>query len=207
MSIPSRNLEFLALLKKIMRNPETQPFLEPVNWESLGLHDYPQIIKRPMDLGTVKKRLELGRYKTVEDAADDVRQVWKNCMLYNSEDSGFYILAQNWADTFEEDYTALMAVVPKEKDPDLAPTFDERSEMARLIGKLGTAHRGRFISYLEDNFPYAVRMCPYDADAIVNLDTFDKAGFLEVLEYIKKLFKLRVKIKEVKEEEEEVKDK
>jgi hypothetical protein len=33
------------------------PFLEPVRWEEWGLHDYPKIIKNPMDLGTVKVRL------------------------------------------------------------------------------------------------------------------------------------------------------
>ena len=30
------------------------PFLQPVNVEQLGLRDYYDIIKRPMDLGTVK---------------------------------------------------------------------------------------------------------------------------------------------------------
>lgn len=30
------------------------PFLEPVRWEEWGLHDYPKVIKQPMDLGLVK---------------------------------------------------------------------------------------------------------------------------------------------------------
>jgi hypothetical protein len=30
------------------------PFLKPVEAEKLGLHDYHDIIKKPMDLGTVK---------------------------------------------------------------------------------------------------------------------------------------------------------
>ncbi len=35
------------------------PFLEPVNAEALGLHDYHTIIKKPMDLGTVRDKLEV----------------------------------------------------------------------------------------------------------------------------------------------------
>lgn len=30
------------------------PFLKPVDADALGLHDYHDVIKKPMDLGTVK---------------------------------------------------------------------------------------------------------------------------------------------------------
>jgi hypothetical protein len=45
------------------------PFREPVDWKGLGLYDYPQIIKKPMDLGTVKKNLKAKKYTNVADAA------------------------------------------------------------------------------------------------------------------------------------------
>lgn len=38
-------------------------FLEPVDYVALKLMDYPTIIKRPMDLGTVRKKLEGGQYQ------------------------------------------------------------------------------------------------------------------------------------------------
>ena len=31
-----------------------------MDWKALGLVDYPDIVKRPMDLGTIKKKLENG---------------------------------------------------------------------------------------------------------------------------------------------------
>jgi len=34
--------------------PYAWPFYKPVDAELLGLHDYHEIIKKPMDLGTVK---------------------------------------------------------------------------------------------------------------------------------------------------------
>jgi hypothetical protein len=70
----------------ISRN-ESFAFREPVDWKGMGLLDYPEIIKKPMDLGTVKKKLEAGAYETIEDVAKDVRLVWANCMLYNSSGS------------------------------------------------------------------------------------------------------------------------
>ncbi len=47
----------LALLKAMMAKAEAAPFLEPVDWKSFGLVDYPTIIKTPMDLGTVLVRI------------------------------------------------------------------------------------------------------------------------------------------------------
>lgn len=32
----------------------TEPFHEPVDWQGWGLFDYPKLIKKPMDLGTVQ---------------------------------------------------------------------------------------------------------------------------------------------------------
>lgn len=71
-----------------------EPFREPVDWQALGLFDYPQLIKKPMDLGLVKKKLKENKYKSIHDAADDFRLIWKNCMAYNADGSDFYNLAQ-----------------------------------------------------------------------------------------------------------------
>jgi hypothetical protein len=71
-----------------------EPFREPVDWQALGLFDYPQVVKKPMDLGLIKKKLNEGKYKTIHDAADDIRLIWKNCLAYNADGSDFYNLAQ-----------------------------------------------------------------------------------------------------------------
>ena len=49
----------------------------------LGLHDYHDIIKHPMDLGTVKKNLDQGNYSAPIEFADDVRKIFNNCYTYN----------------------------------------------------------------------------------------------------------------------------
>jgi hypothetical protein len=40
--------------------------LEPVNWEDLEIKDYPDVIKNPMDIGTLKVNLSNGVYRTYE---------------------------------------------------------------------------------------------------------------------------------------------
>ena len=79
----------------------SEPFREAVDWKTLGLFDYPQIIKHPMDLGTVKRKINEGKYKSLHEAGDDVRQIWKNCMTYNADGSDFYNLAEVSEDEIE----------------------------------------------------------------------------------------------------------
>jgi len=39
--------------------------------------------QKPMDLGTVKERLQKGEYENAHQVASDVRLVWTNCIAYN----------------------------------------------------------------------------------------------------------------------------
>lgn len=62
-----------------MTHPDTGPFREPVDWRGLELFDYPEIIKKMMDLGTIQKKLERNQYNTAWEVAQDIRLVWNNC--------------------------------------------------------------------------------------------------------------------------------
>ena len=41
------------------------------------------IVKTPMDLGTVRKKLMNNKYETVEAVFDDIQLIWDNCKTYN----------------------------------------------------------------------------------------------------------------------------
>ncbi len=66
------------IVTSILAQPDAAPFAEPVDWRGLEFYDYPQIIKKMMDLGTNKRRLERGQYGTAHQVAEDVRLVWRN---------------------------------------------------------------------------------------------------------------------------------
>jgi hypothetical protein len=100
--------EALSRVHKIvnlfLERPDSGPFREPVDWRGLELYDYPDIIKKPMDLGTIHRKLERKQYSCAAEAAYDIRLVWKNCMTYNAEGSDFWLLAKSNARRFEDRY-------------------------------------------------------------------------------------------------------
>jgi len=45
------------LLAELRKDANAYPFLDAVPWQAMGLFNYPHIIKRPMDLGTVRNNV------------------------------------------------------------------------------------------------------------------------------------------------------
>jgi E1A/CREB-binding protein len=75
-------------------------FNTPVDPVELGLPDYFEVIKRPMDLGTIRKRLENGCYHSLEDFEADCNLTFNNAMTYNPEGSDVYNLASEMKEKF-----------------------------------------------------------------------------------------------------------
>ena len=57
-------------------------FLQKVNKKEAP--DYGTIIKHPMDLGTMTKKLKNFSYKSKKDFAEDLFLIWSNCLKYNA---------------------------------------------------------------------------------------------------------------------------
>ena len=62
-------------------------FHKPVDPEELGIPDYPQIIKNPMDFSTIKKKLSNNLYTNFKQFNDDIKLTFDNCFLYNGANS------------------------------------------------------------------------------------------------------------------------
>lgn len=78
-----------TLLKKLWSHPHSWVFQAPVDVVKLNLPDYLTIIKHPMDLGTVKKKLASGVYSSPHEFAADVRLTFTNAMTYNLQGMTF----------------------------------------------------------------------------------------------------------------------
>lgn len=50
---------------------------------SVFLKDYYKIIKTPMDMGTIKKRLENNYYWNAQECIQDFNTMFTNCYIYN----------------------------------------------------------------------------------------------------------------------------
>ncbi|XP_059277168.1 transcription factor GTE3, chloroplastic-like isoform X1 [Lycium ferocissimum] len=102
------------VLQRLMKHKHGWVFNEPVNVEALGLHDYLDIIKHPMDLGTIKTRLSQNWYKSPREFAEDVRLVFRNAMTYNPKGHDVHVMAEQLLKIFEERW----AVIETECNPD-----------------------------------------------------------------------------------------
>lgn len=60
-------------------------FREPVDYVGLRLDDYLDVVKNPMDLKTLKKNLDNGKYKNVSQLVRDAVLIFDNCRLYNGD--------------------------------------------------------------------------------------------------------------------------
>ncbi|RZC33764.1 transcription initiation factor TFIID subunit 1, partial [Asbolus verrucosus] len=72
---------------KLKAMSESWPFLKPVNKKLVK--DYYSIIKRPMDLETISKRVAAHKYHSRHEFLVDIEQILENCILYNGRDSPF----------------------------------------------------------------------------------------------------------------------
>ncbi|XP_042465011.1 transcription factor GTE7-like isoform X1 [Zingiber officinale] len=89
------------ILSKLMKNKQSGWFNSPVDVDGMGLHDYFQIIKMPMDLGTVKKKLNKGLYPSPAEFAADIRLTFNNALLYNPPGHVVHKFAEQFLLQFE----------------------------------------------------------------------------------------------------------
>ena len=82
----SRTLDKCSQILKFIREKDVELgafFSEPVDPVALGIPTYFQIVKEPMDLRTIHRRMEANQIPTPEEFARLVRLVFENAMRFN----------------------------------------------------------------------------------------------------------------------------
>ncbi|CAG5119478.1 unnamed protein product, partial [Candidula unifasciata] len=79
-----------TLEKLVKQDPESLPFRQPVDPVILQIPDYFDIVKKPMDLSTIRRKLDSGMYKDPWEYVDDVWLMFDNAWLYNRKTSRVY---------------------------------------------------------------------------------------------------------------------
>jgi len=93
-------------------------FLKPVDPIAMDIPDYFDVIKNPMDLTTIRRRVEAGYYKTLKDFASDVLLVYDNAILYNPETKDGYGVnetAKEYAQIFVEEHNKTLLRMKEEE--------------------------------------------------------------------------------------------
>lgn len=71
-------------IKSLKKHKRAIAFLEPVDPIQFNIPDYFDIIKSPMDFGTIERKLKADQYPNVAAFKSDVQLVFDNCYLYNN---------------------------------------------------------------------------------------------------------------------------
>ncbi len=130
LALPELKVKCLEVLKGLQAHEHGWVFATPVNPVELGLDDYFDIIKKPMDLGTIQKKLESGSYHSFEDFRSDVRLTFENAMKYNEERTVVHEMAKELKKKFDTDFKKLMKQLDKE--------HSENSKKVQACGLCGS---------------------------------------------------------------------
>ncbi|XP_065019149.1 transcription factor GTE1-like isoform X2 [Musa acuminata AAA Group] len=124
--------QFGTILKQMSQHKWAWPFMEPVDVKGLGLDDYHEVIKRPMDFSTIKNQMEAkdgSGYKNVREIYADVRLVFTNAMTYNDDRTDIHVMAKTLLEKFEEKWLQLF---PKVVEEEARQKEDEAWDLANM---------------------------------------------------------------------------
>ena len=116
-----------GVLKYLLRHKHAAWFADPVDPVGMGIPHYAEVIKTPMDFGTIKGKYKGGRYASAEAFAADVRLVFRNATTFNKgADEPVHVAAVQLGAKFEERFESAMEDALYESSDD-----DEEEEPAR----------------------------------------------------------------------------
>ncbi|TVU26505.1 hypothetical protein EJB05_29057 [Eragrostis curvula] len=96
------------ILSKLMdQGDKSLLFLHPVDPVVYGIPDYFDVIRNPMDLGTVKKKLANRQYASTNEFAADVRLTFSNAMTYNPPGNYVHNVAKELNGIFESEWESV----------------------------------------------------------------------------------------------------
>ncbi|XP_070279368.1 bromodomain testis-specific protein-like isoform X1 [Myotis yumanensis] len=100
----TNQLQYLqkVVLKALWKHSFSWPFQQPVDAVKLDLPDYYTIIKNPMDLSTIKKRLENKYYVEASECIEDFRTMFSNCYLYNKPGDDVVLMVKALENLFKQ---------------------------------------------------------------------------------------------------------
>ena len=165
-----------------------------------------------MDLGTAKKKIMDRKYKTLQQASDDIRLVWSNCMTYNADGSDFFLLAQGLAKKWEDKYQKLLTEfgveegAPAPSSTPSAPTgssappmtdatnassstnnkisVDDKRAFARSLYKISKEDLGKLIVEVDNKCPAALTKNAGEDECELNVDKLTPFLFSELKQFV-----------------------
>lgn len=178
------------MLKHLETFPEAFEFLKPVDFKGLGLDDYPLIVKKPMDLSSVKKRLKLNKYTSINDVIQDLSLIWDNCRAYNVIDSPISqqadMMERNMAEYCKTQKLQASAKPKRQKEEEHKSLseeimHDEKLELTESTRRLSHETLAQIVMIVQSECPKAIE--ELDNHRLqIKVDELDRRTFNKLLE-------------------------
>ncbi|KAI5649618.1 hypothetical protein M9H77_35623 [Catharanthus roseus] len=105
------------IISQLIQHRWAGPFMEPVDVVGLELHDYYEVIEKPMDFTTIRAKIEAKDgtgYKHVRELYADVKLIFKNAIKYNDERDNVHVMAKTLLEKLNEKWIQLLPKVDEE---------------------------------------------------------------------------------------------
>ena len=96
------------------------PFLAPVDTVALNIPNYREIVKEPMDLGTIQTKLTNNEYENGDQFEKDVRLVFKNCYAFNPEGTDVNMMGHRLEAVFDKKWANKPVPEPTPQNTDVS---------------------------------------------------------------------------------------
>ncbi|KAH8835385.1 Bromodomain-containing protein [Flagelloscypha sp. PMI_526] len=158
---PNQHRFCLSVIRSLKKNKDAIPFLRPVDPVALGIPLYFQVIKTPMDLSTVERKLSSSNaakpdpnpdnphYIHVDEFAKDVRVIFTNCYTFNGLEHAVSQMAKRLEETFDRQMKQLpppdipKPVIPKAPSvkKQISPPVPKKPQVRRPSTSMPTIRR------------------------------------------------------------------
>eukprot|EP00826_Nyctotherus_ovalis_P048577 TRINITY_DN5738_c0_g2_i4.p1 TRINITY_DN5738_c0_g2~~TRINITY_DN5738_c0_g2_i4.p1 ORF type:complete len:182 (-),score=58.54 TRINITY_DN5738_c0_g2_i4:62-607(-) len=163
-----------------MSDERSVAFRQSVDYIGLGIIDYPTIIKEPMDLSTVKSKLQTGKYADKKSFMADIQLIWNNCKTYNQPYSPIYSMSEQLEELTHKlaIKLGLMQGNEENKEDSEEVSFENKFGLLERIKELSDEELGAVLKEINTLYPKAI--FNKDKKVQVNLDALSGEE-LEVL--------------------------
>ena len=116
------------IINDLLKWQLTTYFRKPVDPEKDGAPNYLEKVKNPIDLSTIKSKLQSSGYKAVSEFMEDIRLIHHNAETYNGENSMITFIAKDIVKWVEDQFAEKCNSYEEEMRHKLHKAMDELNE-------------------------------------------------------------------------------
>ncbi|KAH8818394.1 hypothetical protein F5882DRAFT_6131 [Hyaloscypha sp. PMI_1271] len=146
--------EVLVEIQKPKHYSITNPFMIPVDPVALNIPNYFTVIKRPMDISTVAKKLDEGNYSTAPEFEKDFRLIVSNCLRFNPPGNPVHLMGKQLEELFESQWVKkdewIAEHSPALASPERTPESEDEESEEEVAEGLSTAASAARVRLIEE---------------------------------------------------------